>query len=267
MDAGALTEKLGPLPVFAWGLIGGALFLVVPKLVKKKAPSILPTTTPAAVAPAHIPTVPESSTANGSFMAAGSYVPGSTSSSTAAAVTTYASNEDWGRAAKTLIVSRDPSTSAVEVADAIDKVLGGSPVTQQQQAIFERAIGYTGFPPFPYPTITLIAQITTPVTATPNNQPPYTDGASHPAIGSPAAQQAAYDAFARAQAANAYTPAADGSYTLAQVQAASAATVAQANVTPYTTPSQWTGANQPAPVAPYDPVQAQADANAFFHIA
>jgi len=197
--ADRLTEKLGPLPVWAWGGLLGGGFLIG-SFVYKRAKG---TSTPAAAvdaggpstsdAPAASPaSVPASSSEMGSFMASGSYVPpgsgGGSSGDPANLPDAPTDNDEWMRKAITLTVAKYPQFSYYEVQSALGLYVDGGEWTEAQQSIVELAIKLAGLPPYRTPGNTIVRPTPVVVTPPPVVQPstPVVPGPAQPPTPAPA---------------------------------------------------------------------------------
>lgn len=176
-----LNERLGPLPIYAWGIVAGGSILGIQYARKRLGSSSSAPSSPtlgsvsSSAAPAASPSVPAQSSALGSFLAGGSYVPGDASGATGAPSTVVAGppaltdNDQWLRAATTLVASSNGNLSMIQIDEALKAYLDGRPVTEQQAAIVELALRTSaGSPPYSVPAITIIPQNTpTPVLTPP----------------------------------------------------------------------------------------------------
>lgn len=193
-----LGDKVGPLPVWAWGTIAGGAILAGQYLYKRARPAS--DTAPAsdtieaggvseAAAPAASPAADEGL----SFFAGGTYTPpaGDSFLNTGNATTEDkpTDNESWAQLAITRVVSRDGSLPVLLVTEAINKALNGVSVTEREAAIYEIALRLTGPPPYAVPTLTVIPT-PSPVVTTPPRTPspvePRQPGAGAPAPPAPA---------------------------------------------------------------------------------
>lgn len=169
-----LGDKLGPLPVWAWGAMAGAGILGVQWYRNKGAAST--GTAPAsdtidtggvsaAAAPAASPTGEDGL----SFAAAGTYVPPAGSfidPSTQTTTDAPTDNESWAQLAITRIVARDGSLPVLLVTESINKALNGEQVTEQQAAIYETGLRLIGPPPYAVPTLNVLTN-NRPIVVTP----------------------------------------------------------------------------------------------------
>jgi hypothetical protein len=164
-----LTERLGPLPVWAWGAIAGGTIAAGRYVYGRVRGSSAPAESadvsgPAAVAaPASIA---ETSSLSGSFMAAGTYVPPADSSfvtSPAASTSPLypTSNDEWVRMATPLVVERS-SNSNVAVLDGLTKYVNGEALTAREAEIVELAIKAVGVPPYSVAPVTVKPAVTAP---------------------------------------------------------------------------------------------------------
>lgn len=124
-----LTQELGPLPVWAWGAIGGGALLAAQWWSRRGGYS--PAPSPAAVAP-------DPMTGTGAMSPAGAYLSYSQPSEGTASAST---NEDWVKEA--IRGSRTPAADAA----ALTRYLNGDPLTWAQLQIVEAAIARFGPPP------------------------------------------------------------------------------------------------------------------------
>jgi hypothetical protein len=160
----ALTRKIGPLPVWVWGVgLGLAYDLVV---VRKKAGTAGQQTDPAG----NVGTIdPATGYVYGSSQdQAGLAAQNSTStdgnsggSSGSTTAGQYADNASWGRAAVNYLVGLGEDPTAAN--EAIQQYLGSQTLTPQQQAMVNLVIQGIGAPPqLPGPTGTPPPPINTP---------------------------------------------------------------------------------------------------------
>ena len=183
--ATTLTEKLGPLPVWAWGGIAGATIAGVSWIAQRRNPTLTDTDTTTGTgpatgtpAPAAAPPAPALVTEPGSFYAgpaAGVYTPPTwtpdTGAGTGTGTPSASSNDEWTRVAAAAILARTPSLSALAVTDALDAYVSGRTVTEPAAAIIELGVRLVGLPPYPVPPVT-IAPPGTPPTVTPPTPAP-----------------------------------------------------------------------------------------------
>ena len=176
-----LTERLGPLPVWAWGgLAGGAIALgryVYSRVSGSPSSEIIDVPGPSAEAAPQ--SVAAASSELGSFMAAGTYVP------PAAAGDTYTppspdpstsplyptSNDEWVNIATPLVVARS-SFSNLKVLDALTKYVNGQTITEEQAEIVEIAIKAAGVPPYTVAPVSISPNTPAPSTTAPTPAAP-----------------------------------------------------------------------------------------------
>lgn len=134
-----LTEKVGPLPVWAWMGAAGVIYLYL-----RKKNTAAPTG-PTAVTPSG--TVGTTGGIGSSDMSGGGGggSGGDTGTSGSTTAGQYATNDAWGRAAVNLLVGRgiDPTVAN----SAITQFLASQPLTTDQQADVNLAIQTLGAPP------------------------------------------------------------------------------------------------------------------------
>lgn len=169
-----LTDKLGPLPVWAWGAIAGATIAVGRYVYDRTkgattAAAVDVSGPSAAAAPAS--TAETSSLELGSFMAAGTYTPpADTSFVTSPASTTSPlypqSNDEWVSMATPLVVERSSNTNVATLA-ALTKYVNGEALTEREAEIVELAIKAVGVPPYSVAPVTVKANVTAPDTTPP----------------------------------------------------------------------------------------------------
>lgn len=160
----AINERLGPLPVYAWGMLAGGGILAGQYVYRrsrgtKPAPSALVGSS-AATAPAASPSVPAQSSADGSFFAAGTYTPSGAIGAPTTAVAglpAITDNDQWIRTATILVASTNPGLSYTQINEALKAYIDGRPVTEQQAAIIELAMRTSaGQPPYQAPAIQIV---------------------------------------------------------------------------------------------------------------
>lgn len=175
-----LTTKLGPLPVWSWGVLAGVGIVGGKALYGKLRPSTAPasdaapTTGPAGEAAPAASSVPATSSEAGSFMAAGTYVPSGaytvpTTESSASSLKPT-DNDEWARTAITLVVAQNTALGTIEVTEAIRAYVDGRAVTDKQAAIIELGLRAVGSPPYPVPPINVVNP--TPIVVTNPSAPP-----------------------------------------------------------------------------------------------
>jgi hypothetical protein len=194
-----LTERLGPLPVWVWGAAAGGGILAYQYVRQRRAgPATAPSAALTTAAPAASPSVPATSSADGSFFAGGTYTPGSggngaygspvTATAGPAAIT---DNDEWIRAATTLVAASNSGLGIIQIGEALKAYIDGRPVTEQQAAIIELALRTSaGQPPYAAPPIQIIATINTP---TPVLNPPPPTPAPAPPTPAPAPTRGPWD--------------------------------------------------------------------------
>ena len=171
-----LGERLGPLPVWAWGGIAGAGIAGV-RYVMSRRSGAGDTEAPgpsSAPAPAAQSVAAQSSEA-GSFMAAGTYVPPPAAYSPASPDPSAnpirpADNDEWLATASTLVASGG-SIGYLTVSSALSKYLAGETITEAESRLVEQAIKLAGFPPYPAPPVVIASPSTAPLTPTPPAAP------------------------------------------------------------------------------------------------
>jgi hypothetical protein len=183
----AITDKLGPLPVYAWGAIAGLVIAGGSFLLRRNRPAI--ESSPAgelgsSVSPAPAPaSIPATSSAAGSFMAAGTYVPPSgnvpyspDSPSSSSSPMAPTDNAEWVRMGATLVTARNTGLTSSSVYDALNLYTDGAELTDAQAAIVELAIRAVGVPPYTVPPIRIRTNTPPPATTapTPSEPAPFT---------------------------------------------------------------------------------------------
>lgn len=202
-----LGDKLGPLPVWAWGGIAGAAIIGGQALYRRARPAAVPASDTTATAAGSTPaTAPASTTGAGagsglaSFLAAGTYTPADSGPYTAPTSTTpatFTDNDEWLRSALTLVSARNGSLSMLQIDDALQKYLDGAPVTEQQQSIIELALRAAGPPPYSVPPVNVIRN---PPAAAGGTPPPVTHGATPDPFYAGTWTQADHDWYAKLEA-------------------------------------------------------------------
>lgn len=171
-----LTERLGPLPVWAWGGIAGATIAVGRYVYERArggatAPAESADVAGPAAAPAPASIAETSSLELGSFMAAGTYNPPADSSFvTAPAASTSTlypqSNDEWVSMATPLVVERMGAKN-VEVLAALTKYVNGEALTEREAEFVEAGIRAVGVPPYSVAPVTVKPAVTAPETTPP----------------------------------------------------------------------------------------------------
>ncbi len=184
--ATTLTEKLGPLPVWAWGGIAGATIAGVSWIAQRRNPTPTDTDTTTGTGPATGTPAPAAApapalvTEPGSFYAGpatGVYTPPTwtpdtdTGTGTGTGTPTASSNDEWTRLAAAAILARTPSLSALAVTDALDAYVSGRTVTEPAAAIIELGVRLVGLPPYPVPPVTIAPPGTPPAVTPPAPTP------------------------------------------------------------------------------------------------
>lgn len=165
--ADSLTAKLGPLPVWAWGVGAGAAFNIGRYLVNRRKSASVPAEEPA---PGDADAGPESSVSVGGS-GSGYYSPGipsaqvnpgawgtdepSTTPATDSAPSTPAApadNDEWRARAVELLTASGMAPLTVD--EAVKRYFAGSPLSPQDQAIISTAVRRLGVPPGGAPPIT-----------------------------------------------------------------------------------------------------------------
>lgn len=193
-----LGEKLGPLPVWAWGAIAGGAITAGTWLVNRNKARTEPVTaTPTGPATGTVAPAPQPSsglvTEPGAFYAGPStgYVPPNGGTWTppetgTAGPTPAASNDEWTRLAAAAILAKSPNLGSLQVLDALDAYVSGRPLTEAAAAIVETGIRLQGVPPYPVPPITVLPPGTpptvTPPTPTPTPTPTPPPAGNRPAL-------------------------------------------------------------------------------------
>ncbi len=158
-----LTEKLGPLPVWAWGLGAGGIILGGQYLLSRRNAS--PPSDGASVPGPSVEAAPTASPAADdsglSFVADGSYVPPNTAPALPGGGETVQplDNDEWLRLAVVRVSSRDGSLPVLLIEGALSKYLNGQPLTEQESNIVELAIRTIGPTPYPAPPVTVIPTV------------------------------------------------------------------------------------------------------------
>jgi Fibronectin type III domain len=156
-----LTRKVGPFPVWVWGiLLAGAIYLVRRRMGAAAGQQTDPAGNVGTIDPAT--GYVYGSQQDQAAMAAHNSTSTDTSSPSASTVGgQYADNSSWGRAAVNYLVGLGEDPTAAN--EAIQQYLGSQQLTPQQQAMVNLAIQGIGAPPqLPGPTGTPPPPVTTP---------------------------------------------------------------------------------------------------------
>jgi hypothetical protein len=166
----SLTRKLGPLPVWVWGVLAGGAISAGRWAWDKNKNSGTAAVDPAADAGAS-PAVPASASGAGAAGLGGDYgypnsgawegppatapTDGSTPAAGTPATTPAETNAEWVRRAVAALIAA--GTGPLVASEAIRKYLAGEPVTPAEQALISSALQSQGMPPEGAPPLTAAA--------------------------------------------------------------------------------------------------------------
>ena len=157
MNIDTLTQKLGPLPVWAWGVGAGAVIIGGRRLLSARTGAAIAAATVTAAATGAPPSPvaaagPPASFGVPSFSAGSGYQPAPTAADTSTPAP--ASNDGWQSDAVRMLIAGGASPLLAQ--QAIGAYLTGDAITPAQRALIEQAIRTVGMPPAAVPPITLV---------------------------------------------------------------------------------------------------------------
>lgn len=151
---GTLTHKVGPLPAIAWAGIAGGIFVGFRYYKARNAAASAPTTatadTTTGAALGYPSTGTSSDFSSGYSDAAGSYVVGTSTPSSASQIytePTVATNVDWGQRALNWLIAQNVNPGDASTALASYLNSDGTALNDTQNAALNEAITHFGAPP------------------------------------------------------------------------------------------------------------------------